>query len=93
MKLSSEKQIDRIEQQLGKPSHRGESCPSTRVIVCNIWIGSKTTIDLTITSPPYNIGKEYRSIRDLPDYLDWCEAKFCQKSIELLASEEHSGSI
>jgi adenine-specific DNA-methyltransferase len=29
-------------------------------------------IDLTITSPPYNIGKEYEVKRDIADYLDWC---------------------
>ena len=33
----------------------------------------KSAIDLTITSPPYNIGKEYEQIRELPDYIDWCE--------------------
>src|SRR5262249_3272739 len=29
--------------------------------------------DLTITSPPYNIGKEYEDIRDTKQYIDWCE--------------------
>ncbi len=28
--------------------------------------------DLTITSPPYNIGKEYEAPRDIQEYLDWC---------------------
>lgn len=28
---------------------------------------------LTITSPPYNIGKEYETRREVRDYLDWCE--------------------
>lgn len=27
---------------------------------------------LTVTSPPYNIGKEYESILDVDNYLDWC---------------------
>lgn len=31
-------------------------------------------IDLTVTSPPYNIGKEYEASRPIPEYLDWCEA-------------------
>jgi adenine-specific DNA-methyltransferase len=31
------------------------------------------SIDLTITSPPYNIGKEYEKVRQLDQYLDWCE--------------------
>lgn len=30
-------------------------------------------VDLTITSPPYNIGKEYEDKLSLPDYLDWCQ--------------------
>ena len=30
-------------------------------------------IDLTITSPPYNIGKEYESSLALQEYLDWSE--------------------
>jgi len=29
-------------------------------------------IDLTVTSPPYNIGKEYESPRMAGEYLDWC---------------------
>ncbi|MBE3559547.1 MAG: site-specific DNA-methyltransferase [Ktedonobacteraceae bacterium] len=31
-------------------------------------------VSLTVTSPPYNIGKEYERLRPLEDYLDWCEA-------------------
>jgi adenine-specific DNA-methyltransferase len=30
-------------------------------------------IDLTVTSPPYNIGKEYEAPLPLPAYLDWSE--------------------
>lgn len=29
-------------------------------------------IDLTVTSPPYNIGKEYEAKRDVAEYIDWC---------------------
>jgi adenine-specific DNA-methyltransferase len=29
--------------------------------------------NLTVTSPPYNIGKEYETPLPLKDYLDWCE--------------------
>ena len=31
-------------------------------------------INTTITSPPYNIGKEYEELSKLDDYLSWCEA-------------------
>lgn len=30
-------------------------------------------VDLTITSPPYNIGKEYEEPMSLENYLDWCK--------------------
>ena len=30
-------------------------------------------IDLVVTSPPYNIGKEYETTRPLEDYIDWCK--------------------
>jgi adenine-specific DNA-methyltransferase len=30
-------------------------------------------INLTVTSPPYNIGKEYETQLPLDDYLDWCQ--------------------
>lgn len=33
----------------------------------------KSLIDLTVTSPPYNIGKEYERAMDLSAYIDWCE--------------------
>jgi adenine-specific DNA-methyltransferase len=30
-------------------------------------------VALTVTSPPYNIGKEYENLRPLDQYLTWCE--------------------
>jgi adenine-specific DNA-methyltransferase len=30
-------------------------------------------VDLTVTSPPYNIGKEYEKPLALASYLDWCQ--------------------
>jgi len=32
----------------------------------------KDSVDITITSPPYNIGKEYEQNRPLAEYLAWC---------------------
>lgn len=34
---------------------------------------SDACINLTVTSPPYNIGKEYEKILPLQEYLNWCE--------------------
>lgn len=31
------------------------------------------SVPLIVTSPPYNIGKEYESVVPLSDYLEWCE--------------------
>jgi len=33
-----------------------------------------TLISLTVTSPPYNIGKEYETVRDVDEYLTWCQS-------------------
>jgi len=42
---------------------------------CEVLRGwSENTVDLTITSPPYNIGKEYEKPLVLSEYLNWCEA-------------------
>ena len=35
-------------------------------------------IHLTVTSPPYNIGKEYENPLPLEDYLNWCEKWIAQ---------------
>lgn len=32
----------------------------------------QNSVDLTITSPPYNIGKEYEKIQDVNKYIEWC---------------------
>lgn len=33
----------------------------------------KASIDLVVTSPPYNIGKEYEDVLDIDDYLDFMQ--------------------
>ena len=32
----------------------------------------KFSMDLTVTSPPYNIGKEYEILMSVDDYIKWC---------------------
>ena len=32
-----------------------------------------SSVDLTVTSPPYNIGKPYETKLDLDEYVTWCE--------------------
>ncbi|MBO0798126.1 MAG: site-specific DNA-methyltransferase [Blastocatellia bacterium] len=45
---------------------------------------SSTVFDLTVTSPPYNIGKEYERILPLKDYVTWC-GKWMSQIYELTA--------
>ncbi len=64
-----------LESMLGTPAHRGDGF----LIYQGDCIEYLQRIDpgsipLTVTSPPYNIGKEYESICDIDDYLDWCES-------------------
>lgn len=47
------------------------------------------SVDLIVTSPPYNIGKEYEKKASLSDYLDWQKAVI-QESLRILKS---NGSI
>lgn len=67
--------LDRIENILGEPYYRDE-----RVILYNMdaLIGMKRLsdekmVDLTVTSPPYNIGKEYEKILSVENYIKWSE--------------------
>lgn len=64
-----------LESMLGKPAHQGDGFliyqGDCMEYLQRIDPGS---IPLTVTSPPYNIGKEYESICDIDDYLDWCES-------------------
>ena len=45
----------------------------------------KNSLDLIVTSPPYNIGKEYEEVMELEDYLDFMQ-KWMDKSITALKS-------
>jgi adenine-specific DNA-methyltransferase len=65
--------IDNVIRILGEPFCRGEKyaiynsdcLAALRKLPADL-------INLTITSPPYNIGKEYESPLPLNEYLDWC---------------------
>ncbi len=59
---------------LGQPYFQAQNC----VLYNTDCLGamrklSNNYIDLTITSPPYNIGKSYEKPLPLDDYLKWCE--------------------
>jgi len=60
---------------LGKPYYSGPGFLLFQVdCVAGLKAISTTSIrfQLTVTSPPYNIGKEYEQISKLDDYINWC---------------------
>lgn len=58
---------------LGKPSVRGDAFAIYRGDALELLkVLPANSIDLTVTSPPYNIGKEYERILALDAYLGWC---------------------
>lgn len=65
---------DEICELLGKPYSAGEGY----AIYCGDCLSALRQIpgelfSLTVTSPPYNIGKEYEAPMPLDEYLTWCE--------------------
>lgn len=74
--MTATSELSRIRQILGTPYYESES-----VLLyhgdCRELMGAlsgQATFPLTITSPPYNIGKEYEEPLPLDAYLDWCES-------------------
>jgi adenine-specific DNA-methyltransferase len=72
--MSTAGQFEQIESILGAPDYRSpgiylynQDCLKAMRKLRSGFIG------LTVTSPPYNIGKEYEKLRDLGDYVSWCE--------------------
>jgi adenine-specific DNA-methyltransferase len=66
--------LDQIKDKVGKPYFSSENVLLYN-IDCSIFLESldSNIFDLTITSPPYNIGKEYEKNLKNGDYLKWCE--------------------
>jgi DNA modification methylase len=48
-------------------------------------------VDLTVTSGPYNIGKEYEKFLVLDEYLNWCEQWIAE--VYRVTIEERFGCI
>ncbi len=73
------KSLAAIEDALGEPAYRGDEFllyqGDCLELMANLPDG---VLPLTVTSPPYNIGKEYESIVEMEDYLDWCESWISQ---------------
>jgi adenine-specific DNA-methyltransferase len=66
--------LNEVKKVLGKPYFETDGC----LIYCRDSLEAMKLmpdgiIDLTVTSPPYNIGKVYEEVRPLDYYLSWCE--------------------
>ena len=67
--------LETIEAALGAPAHRGEGYLIYQGDCIKLMESLPHDFGaLTITSPPYNIGKEYEKSRPVAEYLDWCES-------------------
>lgn len=73
--VNDESIIERLAEAVGAPSYRQQGaalfCVDCVDALSAIGDGS---VRLTVTSPPYNIGKEFDTERELDVYLDWCAA-------------------
>jgi adenine-specific DNA-methyltransferase len=76
---SSDSVIDDCVRLLGEPYCRGEEYA---IFCADCLVGMRelpsSLFDLTITSPPYNIGKEYEQPLALTDYIEWCRTWMCE---------------
>lgn len=74
MTLEKTDTFERIVSALGQPFYRDEKSAiyhgDSSELLLQI---PEESIDLTITSPPYNIGKEYEEVKDVDFYVNWCE--------------------
>lgn len=58
---------------LGRPAARGDRYAIYHADMLDLLPHlPRGSIDLTVTSPPYNIGKEYEEVRSADEYIDWC---------------------
>jgi adenine-specific DNA-methyltransferase len=72
--MTGEKKFKAVKKALGKPKFETDKLA---IFERDCLEGMKQLpgeiIDLTVTSPPYNIGKSYETKLKLDEYLDWCE--------------------
>lgn len=67
-------ELERIKRQLGKPYFEAPNCLLYQGDCLDLMPCLESSIlDLTVTSPPYNIGKEYEAPLPLDQYIAWCE--------------------
>ena len=66
--------IDEIRRLFGKPYYEAPNCAIYNLECFEAMRRIQAPfVNLTVTSPPYNIGKEYEKELPLLEYLDWCQ--------------------
>lgn len=66
--------IDLLVNSLGKPYFQAPNCLIYHINCLDAFERlPDECVNLTVTSPPYNIGKDYEKQLPLEDYLNWCE--------------------
>lgn len=66
--------LDQVLDILGKPYFQAEDCSIYNIDCLDAMKRlPENTFDLVITSPPYNIGKEYEDVISVDKYLSWCQ--------------------
>ena len=79
--------IEHVKKILGSPSYENEGVAIyCRDCLDGMRLLPDALVNLTVTSPPYNIGKEYESLIETSDYIDWC-AKWIKEIHRLTADD------
>lgn len=75
MQIDNRERFEQIITSVGEPYFRNENIAiyhgNSDELLSLIPEGN---IDLTLTSPPYNIGKEYETVQDVESYVSWCKS-------------------
>ena len=73
--MHMDKRLEFIKSKLGEPFFESENfllynadCSDSMKKI------NEPLFDLTVTSPPYNIGKEYEKVMPVEEYIRWCES-------------------
>lgn len=78
--------LENVIQALGKPYFSAPGCAIYNLdCVKGLDLMPKSVCSLTVTSPPYNIGKEYEEVMPVDSYISWC-SKWIQQIYSTTAS-------
>jgi len=83
--LTIEKMLGQLTKPLGVPHYADDGCAIFCVDTLEVQnLLPSGMFDLVITSPPYNIGKEYESIVPVKDYVKWTD-RWVMETCRLIA--------